>query len=556
MDENLSKWVMENKLSVSESSDGDLDTVSVDGFGDFLYIHKFDGNIIDGDFSFILSDDEFDALDGGKFQYILFEFGGKFYYSGLNKGKNDYNEIIYKPEFNDFKYIGVCQEKFILPFSHIGIHDEYEIMNGSGSCSLWARKAKFLGIDTIGACDKNSLANVIAFSDACKKFKLKAIFGETITVAYNYDESKDIQETFDLKIYIAKDCGWKNILYISKLINVDYDKFIPFDELAKYTDGLIAVIPRESYMNYMIDRGELIEAKKILKSHKRIFDKVYYQIDTLEYQSQTLFKKHLNQLDQYIINFRKSVEPILINDSYYLDKEELGIKGLLNKINGKVFPEAVDQYFKSVGDTLNSYSDWLYEVEPLFQVIVDGINNVRNFTEKVDFKLDISERKIPAFEVSNVEDKFFSELQKGIEERIIGKVENIEEYYKRIETECALIVPNDLCSYFLILWDIINWCKKDNIMVGPGRGSVCGSLVAYCLGITQIDPIPYKLYFERFLNESRVSAHHSYTLKMEDGSELEFRDGDRVPVVGGEEIEANSDVDWKGIDIDTKRIVK
>ena len=556
MDANLSKWVEENKLTVSESSNGGLDVVAVDGFGEFLYTHKFENDIIDEDFSFILSDEEFDALDEGKFQYILFEFGGKFYYSGLKKSKNDYNEIIYKPEFNDFKYIGVCSEKAVLPFSHIGIHDEYEIMNGSGSCSLWAKKAKFLGIDTIGTCNKNTLANVISFNDACKKNKLKPIFGETITVAYNYDKDKDIQETFDLKIYITEDCGWKNMLYISKLINVDYDKFIPFEELSKYTSGLIAVIPKESYLNYMIDRGDLKEAKNILKLHKSIFSTIYYQIDTLEYQSKSLFKKHLNQLDQYLINFKKLVKPILINDSYYLDKEELGVKGMLNKVNGKALPEAVDQYFKSANDTFESYSDWLDEVEPLFQVIVDGIDNARKFTESVNFKLDISERKIPAFEVKDVEEKFFTELQKGIEKRLIGKVKDIDTYYKRIETECELIVPNDLCSYFLILWDIINWCDKENIMVGPGRGSVCGSLVAYCLGITQIDPIPYQLYFERFLNKSRVSAHHSYSLVLNDGSEIEFRDGDKVPIIGGDEVEVDDSIDWKTIDIDVKRIVK
>ena len=93
-------------------------------------------------------------------------------------------------------------------------------------------------------------------------------------------------------------------------------------------------------------------------------------------------------------------------------------------------------------------------------------------------------------------------------------------------------------------------------MVGPGRGSVCGSLVAYCMGITQIDPIPYHLYFERFLNKSRVEAHHAFYLTMDDGSELEFHDGDKIPLVGGKEIEASEDVDWNNIDIDIKAIVK
>ena len=124
-----------------------------------------------------------------------------------------------------------------------------------------------------------------------------------------------------------------------------------------------------------------------------------------------------------------------------------------------------------------------------------------------------------------------------------------------IEFECSIIVPNDLCSYLLILWDIVNWSRDKGYAVGPGRGSVCGSLVAYCMDITQVDPIPLNLYFERFLNLSRVAAHHSYTLTMEDGSEYKFSDGDRVPIIGGGFIEASKDVDWNAIDIDTKAIV-
>ena len=141
-------------------------------------------------------------------------------------------------------------------------------------------------------------------------------------------------------------------------------------------------------------------------------------------------------------------------------------------------------------------------------------------------------------------------MKKGIDERLVGKVDDIDKYLDRIQTECELIVPNDLCSYFLILWDIINWSNENDIMVGPGRGSVCGSLVAYCLGITAVDPIKYSLYFERFLNAARVSAHHSYHLTLEDGREISFSDGDKIPLVGGKVIEANKDLDFNKLDID------
>ena len=110
MTEELSLWVKENNLVVSESSLEGSDIISIEEVGDFLYLHPFDGKIIDEDFSFLLSDEEFDLLDEGKVKYILFEFGKKFYYSAIVKDKNRYNEVIFKPQFNDFKYLGKTSE--------------------------------------------------------------------------------------------------------------------------------------------------------------------------------------------------------------------------------------------------------------------------------------------------------------------------------------------------------------------------------------------------------------------------------------------------------------
>lgn len=281
---------------------------------------------------------------------------------------------------------------------------------------------------------------------------------------------------------------------------------------------------------------------------------MYYQIDTVEYVSKQLFREHLSDIDNYIRFFRNDVKPILINDSYYLDEEEKDLKGMLHKISGIAAPEANNQYFKSVSDTLRAYEDWLDDVEPLTEVILTGIENTTLLTSAIQFRINNSERKIPKFEVEDPEGMFFDELQKGIDRKLKGKVDDMDKYLERIKIECELIVPNDLCSYFLILWDIMNWCRENDITTGPGRGSVCGSLVAYCLDITQVDPLKYQLYFERFLNASRVSAHHAYHLTLDDGREVTFRDGDKVPLIGGSVIEASKDVDFQSLDIDIERL--
>ena len=554
--ENLKKWVEDNKLMISESTIGDSDIVIIDGVGKFLYIKPFDGYIIDEEMGLVMSDEEFNLCDEKQVDYILFEFGKQFYYTPLKQDRSKYNEIIYKPEFNDFKYLGKCAEEEIMPFVNLGVHEEYELMNGSGNPKLWAKKASFLGHKALGLADRNTLAGTLAFQEACEKYKLQPIIGETVTVAKDYDpESKELPETFELKLYVVDRDGWFNLLLINKEINVTYNGFIPDTVLYTYAKGLVVVIPKESEFNRISE--DIDAGRKLIQLYKKLFDDVYYQIDTVEYVSPALFKRHLKNIDTYLCNYRNKIKPVVINDAYYLDEEERGVKAMLNKVTGKAAPEAKNQYFKSVGDTLGSYSEWLDDVEPLFEAIVEGINNTNVIAEKCKFVINNTERKIPKFEVDDPEALFFDILQKGIQEKLVGKIpdDKMDEYMKRIEYECSIIVPNDLCSYLLILWDVINWSREQGYMVGPGRGSVCGSLVAYCMNITQVDPIIHQLYFERFLNVSRVAAHHRFILTMEDGSEYTFADGDRIPIVGGGFVEASKDLDWDNIDIDTKAII-
>lgn len=508
MTESLQRWLFENKMSVLElESINGSDIIHVDGLGKMLYLKPTDGKIIDGDFSFIVNDDEFDLLDEKKVDYILFEFGKRFYYSSIKQDKSKYNEVIFKPEFNDFKYIGTSTEEDVMPFAHLGVHSEYEILNGSGDCELWVKKAKFLRHTILGICDKNNLAGSLCFQTACEKAGIKPIIGMTATVAVNYTPEVEIPETFELKLYVMNYQGWKNLLLVSKAINVTYDGFIPAEELYTIGEGLCCVIPRESYFNYIID--ERNEAVKLLAKYKRVFDEVYYQIDTVEYASQKVFKEHLHQLDTYICDYKKLVKPILINDSYYLDAEEVELKSALNKISGKAESEGLNQYYKSFDDTMKAYEEFM-DVEPLYATILKSIENAYNFGSKVDFKIPAGNRKLPKFDTADSDALFFEQIEIGIKERLKGfSKKKMNLYMERLSTECSVIVPAGLSDYFLILWDIMRWCRENNINTGPGRGSVCGSLVAYLLYITDVDPIKYGLLFERFLNETRVSGERA-----------------------------------------------
>nr|DAI20628.1 MAG TPA: DNA polymerase III, alpha subunit [Caudoviricetes sp.] len=516
MTDSLRRWAEDNYLAIEEKRDDELNIIAIEGVGDFLYLHPDDsGKIIDERFSFAVTADEFDALYDGAVKYILFEFGGKFYYSNIKKDHLRLDKtVVFRPEFRDFKYLGTSTAEELVPFVHLGVHSEYEFLNGSSNCEEWAAKAKFNRMTALGICDRNTLAGTLAFQTACLGKGLKPIIGETVTVACNYDSAADVQETFALKLYVTSPEGWRNLLLVNKAINVDYQGFIPSEELYKLGRGLICVIPPDSELNYFKSDAE--RCKALLEAYHTAFDQVYYQIDTVEFESEALFRAHLEAIDTYICRCRKmkayrQTLPIVINDSYYLDREEAPLKSLLNKVAGVVNAESATQYFKNSKETILAYEEWMDVAAPLYEKIIVGMTNSSTLAESIDFKIPTGIRHLPKYEFvkTTVEDAFFEKLEAGVQERLVGKVDNLDQYLAELEKECAIIVPNGLCDYFMILWDIMNWCREQGIMTGSGRGSVCGSLIAYCLYITDVDPLKYDLMFERFLNATRVSGERA-----------------------------------------------
>lgn len=516
MTEALRRWADDNYLAIEEKRDDELNIIAIEGVGDFLYLHPDDkGKIIDQRFSFAVTGAEFDALYDGVVKYILFEFGGKFYYSNIKKDHLRLDKsVVFRPEFRDFKYLGTATAEELVPFVHLGVHSEYEFLNGSSNCEEWAAKAKFNGMKALGICDRNTLAGTLAFQTACLNNGLKPIIGETVTVACNYDQAADVQETFALKLYVTSPEGWRNLLLVNKAINVDYQGFIPSEELYKLGRGLICVIPPDSELNYFKSDAE--RCKALLEAYHTAFDQVYYQIDTVEFESEALFRAHLEAIDTYICRCRKmkayrQTLPIVINDSYYLDREEAPLKALLNKVAGVVNAESSTQYFKNSKETILAYEEWMDVAAPLYEKIIDGMALTATLTDTIEFNIPTGIRHLPKYKFvkTTVEDAFFEKLEQGVQERLVGKVDDLDKYMNELEKECAIIVPNGLCDYFMILWDIMNWCREQGIMTGSGRGSVCGSLIAYCLYITDVDPLKYHLMFERFLNETRVSGERA-----------------------------------------------
>ena len=534
--ESFNNWAKINFLKISFKSDN---IIQVAGFeGDFLLIEPKDDALIDEDCCLILYEEELELIEENKVQYLLFEFGKRFYYTKPITFKNKFNQVGYEAHFDDFKYIGEnnCELDNIIPFIHLGVHDEYELLNGSQMAKDWVKKAKFLKHKALGLADKNTLGGTLAFQTEIKKAGLKSVLGVTISVADNYNKEKDVQVTYDLKVYVTNESAWQNLFQISKAINVDYDKFIPEKVLFKYAKGLIAVFPSNSVLG---DLEDIKTVNSIIKKYKLFFDDVYYQIDSVEYDADNADLKYLKQIKKYLNNYREVIKPILINDSYYMDQEMFQLKEYLNKVDRKAYEYSEDQYFKTLDEVNQKFSPLFKDNDEWLELLLEMCNNTVELAEKCQFEISVGESKLPKYEFSpdglSNEDYFFQLIEKAFEEKVINKGLDQELYMKRIQTECEVIVPAGFVDYFLILYDIINWCKENNIEVGPGRGSVGGSLVAQFLNITSVDPIRHDLLFERFLNPTRVLPETFYKVEFKDGEEKKIKEGDKI-IINEQEI--------------------
>jgi DNA polymerase III subunit alpha len=504
MIESLRAWLECNFISHEIIDEEILD---IEEFGK-LFIFIADGKtIIKEEYCLNIHPDTVQELNKMDLRGVCFFFGERWYWTDFNLKKDSLNELVIKPNFFDLKNIGKSSLEDSGNFIHLGIHDEYELMNGSGGSKDWIQKAKFLNMSRLGFCNENTLAGALAFQIACGKEGIKPVIGETITVARNYLESEEIHNLFKLKVYVKNKIGWRNLLRINKSINVDFNRFIPESELMKFSEGLYLIFDKESYLCENIDDEYKVLDEIFKYKEESEFEDLFIQIDSVEFENDDLDLKNLNIIKQVFRNYSNYLEPILINDSYYVDKEFWEVKKYLNNTARVVRPSSKNQFFKSEMETLNCFSNWLNVIG--FQDFLSrAVKNTKLLSDNCDYEIEIGKHKLPKFKTENNEDLFFELLHKGIESKL-QKTEDLSKYLSRLEKECEVIIKAGLIDYFLILWDIIKAAKDNDILVGVARGSAGGSLVCYLLDIIDIDPIEFDLLFERFLNETRVSGERA-----------------------------------------------
>ncbi|MDC3119956.1 DNA polymerase III subunit alpha [Candidatus Pelagibacter sp.] len=393
-------------------------------------------------------------------------------------------------------------------FNHLKIHTQYSICEGAIKIDDLQEYSKNNKIRSLGLCDTSNLCGALEFAEKISKSGTQPIIGTQINFK--------IYDTIGLiPVYALNEIGYKNIIDLSSSSYLKNDEFsdphVTFDYLLNNSKG-IALFSGTVFglFGKLFEKGKFTEIQDLYKKIKSEFgDRFYIEIQRHKDLNETGFEK---------FNLKKSFDleiPIIAtNEVYYLNKDMheahdalicIGNKTYVNEKNRLKFSD--QHYFKN-----NS------EMSKLFADLPEALENNYNFPLRCNFRPLFSNPILPNISKDkdgDADDILMKESFEGLKtkfEKVIKiEAKNIEsdkiylEYKKRLEHELSIIIEMKYASYFLIVSDYIKWAKSNDIPVGPGRGSGAGSLVAWCLSITDVDPIKFNLIFERFLNPDRIS---------------------------------------------------
>ena len=409
-------------------------------------------------------------------------------------------------------------------FTHLHVHTEYSLLDGANRIQVLPKRIKELGMDSVAITDHGVMFGAVEFYKACKKEGVKPIIGCEVYVAprTRFDKEANIDNKYNHLILLAKNNnGYKNL---TKLVSLGftegyyYKPRIDLEILEKYHEDLICtsaciagVIPQE------ILKNNVVKAIELVKYYKNLFKDDFY----LEIQHNGLKEQQIVNQKLIEISRELNVPLVATNDAHYLNREDAYAHEILLCIQtGKRMSDLDRMKFQTDEFYIKSPEE-MYEA---FKSIPEALENTQKIVEKCNVEFEFGVTKLPNYEVPKEYKTHYDYFYKlcidgiqrryGVEEK--DKVEDKEyvvlekkavpkEIMDRLEYEMSVIKKMGYVDYFLIVWDFINYAKSVKIPVGPGRGSGAGSIAAYAMGITDIDPIKYNLIFERFLNPERIS---------------------------------------------------
>jgi len=385
-------------------------------------------------------------------------------------------------------------------FAHLHVHTEYSLLDGMCRIPQLVARAKELGMDSLAITDHGVMYGVIEFYQAAKEVGIKPIIGCEVYVAQDnhHNRSGGSKDYHHLVLLAKNQTGYRNLIQITTIAHLNgyyYRPRIDKRLMEQYHDGLIALTACiAGEVPQLILQGRFEEAKQAALWYKQTFGDFY-----LEIQRHPI--PELEQVNQVIISMSEELGIPLVatNDAHYLNQEDAPAHDLLLCIGTN----------SSINDNkrLKMAGDFFYlrspqEMAELFRDIPEALENSQRIADMCELELEFGRLYLPEIELpeGKTPDQFLADLCH----------QNLRQYYpdptpeieQRLEYELEVIEKTQFANYFLVVWDIISFARKQSILFGV-RGSAAASIVLHCLGITAVDPIEHKLVFERFLNLER-----------------------------------------------------
>ena len=380
-----------------------------------------------------------------------------------------------------------------MKYINLKIHSEYSLLEGVGSLKEYVERAKDFGQEVLGITD-TSLFGLVKFYDICIKNNIKPILGYEVYIrGFNSDDF------FALTIFAKNNKGLKEI---SQLSTISYEKsergflLVDIEDIQNLKNVYILSGGIKSELTKYIKTGDYYRANMVVKEFKNKFNNIYLEVVSIKstLENREMYEKLCEEND---------IEPILTSDVYYLNREDNELQKIFAAIKEnktlstvKNYLEDQDLYFKGSNYLENIFSEDFFKKAML---------NLENLVNNCNVKISKGEVDFPVV-LENEDKKDREYIEELINENLPNKYPNInDEINQRIKYELDIIDNMGYIRYFLIVMDFISYAKKNNVYIGPGRGSAAGSIISYILGITEVDPIKYGLIFERFLNPERIS---------------------------------------------------
>ncbi len=392
-------------------------------------------------------------------------------------------------------------------FTHLHTHTEFSLLDGACRIEQLVSRAKSLGMQSLAITDHGNMYGAVDFFKACKKEGIKPIIGCEVYVAprTRFDKDKVLDKEYNHLVLLCKnEIGYKNLInMVSKGFTEGFyfKPRIDRDLLEKYHEGLICLsaclageIP-QALLQRDYDR-----AKSTALWYNDVFGEGNYY---LELQNHTLPEQQVVLDGIKRLSQDTGIPMVATNDVHYIEKQDAKIQQVLICIaTNHVIGEDTGLEFHADEFYLKSED----EMRAVFADVLQAIDNTQIIADKCNFEFEFGNTKLPYFETPNNMDHFEYFKMLCIEGMKKRYGENPPcEYYERLEYELDTVNKMGYTDYYLIVADFVSFAKSRDIPVGPGRGSGAGSIAAYCMGITDLDPMKYNLLFERFLNPERVS---------------------------------------------------